>query len=77
MIGKLIVHGRDRTEAIARMQSAISEFHVAPIKTTLPLHARLIQADAFVQHDVAHRYDIHWVERLLEADSAAVSVDGQ
>ena len=70
MIGKLIVHGRDRTEAIARMRSAISEFHIGPIKTTLPLHARLIQEPAFTTHDVEHRYDIHWVERLLDADAA-------
>ncbi len=65
MIGKLIVHARDRSEAIARMDSAISEFRVGPIKTTLPLHARLIAAQPFVNHD----FDIHWVERFLDAPS--------
>ena len=67
MIGKLIVHGRSRAEAIARMKSAISEFKVGPIKTTLPLHARLIGQRAFIEHD----FDIHWVERLLESPEAA------
>ncbi|MCH2141150.1 MAG: acetyl-CoA carboxylase biotin carboxylase subunit [Phycisphaerales bacterium] len=69
MIGKLIVHGRDRDEAIARMRSAIAEFKVGPIKTTLPLHARLLQAEPFVAHD----FDIHWVERLLESPETAKS----
>jgi acetyl-CoA carboxylase biotin carboxylase subunit len=62
MIGKLIVHADTRTDAIARMDSAISEFRVGPIKTTLPLHRRLIASEPFVKHD----FDIHWVERLLE-----------
>ena len=61
MIGKLIVHGRDRAEAIAKMQSAISEFRVGPIRTTLPLHQRLLAAKPFIEHD----FDIHWVERLI------------
>ena len=62
MIAKLIVHGRDRTEAIARMKSAIDEFKIGPIKTTLPLHRRLLDCDQFVNVD----FDIHYVERLLE-----------
>ncbi|MDP7070594.1 MAG: acetyl-CoA carboxylase biotin carboxylase subunit [Phycisphaerales bacterium] len=70
MIGKLIVHAGDRTEAIARMDSAIGEFQIGPIKTTLPLHKRLIAAAPFVEHD----FDIHWVERLLE-DAAPVAAD--
>src|SRR3954449_5098509 len=37
MIGKLIVHRPTRAEAIATMKRALSEFHVAPIKTTIPL----------------------------------------
>ncbi|MDP6986539.1 MAG: acetyl-CoA carboxylase biotin carboxylase subunit, partial [Phycisphaerales bacterium] len=44
MIGKLIVHGTDRDEAIAKMKRAIDEFRIGPIKTTLPLHRRLIEA---------------------------------
>ncbi len=62
MIGKLIVHGRDRNEAIARMRSALSEFQVGPIATTIPLHQRLLSHDSFVSAD----FNINWVERLLE-----------
>ena len=62
MIAKLIVHGRDRTEAIARMRSALTEFKVGPGKTTIPLHLRLMDEPCFRDMDV----DIHYVERLLE-----------
>ena len=62
MIGKLIVHGRDRNEAIARMRCALGEFKVGPIATTIPLHQQLLNHHAFVSAD----YDINWVERLLE-----------
>ena len=62
MIAKLIVHGENREEAIARMKSALAEFRIGPIKTTIPLHQRLLETRAFVEHD----FDIHYVERLLE-----------
>ena len=61
MIGKLIVHAPGRTEAIARMQRALSETEIGPIKTTIPLHKRLLSNSEFVSGDV----DIHFVERLL------------
>ena len=64
MIAKLIVHGRDRSEAIARMRSALSEFRIGPGKTTIPLHIRLLQEPQFLEMDV----DIYYVERLLEQD---------
>jgi acetyl-CoA carboxylase biotin carboxylase subunit len=70
MIGKLIVHGKDRCEAIAKMQSAIAEFRIGPIRTTLPLHQRLLAAQPFVEHD----FDIHWVERLLATPDTESSV---
>ena len=62
MIGKLIVHGRDREEAIARMRSALSEMRVGPIATTISLHQRLLDHHAFVSAS----FDINWVERLLD-----------
>ena len=64
MIAKLIVHGRDRSEAIARMRSALSEFKIGPGKTTIPLHIRLLQEPQFLEMDV----DIYYVERLLEQE---------
>jgi acetyl-CoA carboxylase biotin carboxylase subunit len=62
MIGKLIVHGRNREEATARMRCALSEFQVGPIATTIPLHQRLLNHHAFVSAS----FDINWVEHLLD-----------
>jgi len=62
LICKLIVHGRDRNEAIARMRSALGEMEIGPIATTIPLHQRLLNHHAFVSAN----FDIHWVERLLD-----------
>ncbi len=65
MIAKLIVHGRDRAEAIARMRGALGEFRVGPIRTTIPLHRRLMSERQFVDA----RFDNHYLERLLRADA--------
>ncbi len=67
MIAKLIVYGRDRNEAIARMRGALEEFRIAPIKTTIPLHRRMMQEKQFIDA----RYDIHYLERLLRSDAGA------
>ncbi len=61
MIGKLIVHRRDREQAVACMRRALHEFRVEPIATTIGLHERLIADSYFVDGNV----DIHYVERLL------------
>ena len=67
MIGKLIVHGPDRETAIARMRVALDEFKVGPIKTTIPLHRRLMDHPNFNAAD----FDIHYVERWLDAAEAS------
>lgn len=61
MVGKLIVHGRDRPEAIKRLHRAIVETVVDGVKTTLPLHEWIISQDAFVSGE----YNIHWLESML------------
>ncbi len=61
MIGKLIVHGRNREECIRRLRRAIRETIVDGVKTTLPLHDWILQQDAFVSGD----YTIHWLEQVL------------
>ena len=61
LIAKLIVHGRDRAEAIARMRRALEMFVVEGIKTSLPLHQRIL-ADADFE---AGRLDTHFLEHLL------------
>ncbi len=61
MIAKLIVHAPDRPQAIARMRRALAEFAVLGIKTTLPLHQRIVEAPEFQAGD----YTIHWLERFV------------
>jgi len=62
LIGKLIVHGRDRPEALARLRRALGELIVDGVDTTVPLfHALLAEPD--VQNG---EYNIHWLEKWLE-----------
>lgn len=61
MIGKLIVHRRTRVEAIAAMKRALSEFHIAPIKSTIPLHLQIMDNMEFQNGQV----DTGFVERSL------------
>jgi acetyl-CoA carboxylase, biotin carboxylase subunit len=60
LIAKLIVHGRDRAEAVARMRRAVGMFVVEGIKTSLPLHQRILADPDFE----AGRIDTHFLERL-------------
>jgi acetyl-CoA carboxylase biotin carboxylase subunit len=61
MVAKLIVHAADRPQAIARMRRALAEFAVVGIKTTLPLHQRIMDDKTFQSGD----YTIHWLERFV------------
>ena len=62
LIGKLIVHGRDRPEALARLSRALGELIVDGVDTTLPLfHALLAEKDVQTGD-----YNIHWLEKWLE-----------
>jgi acetyl-CoA carboxylase biotin carboxylase subunit len=49
LLAKVIVHGRDREEAIARMRRAMAETLVEGVKTTVPFHLRLLSHPAFVE----------------------------
>jgi acetyl-CoA carboxylase, biotin carboxylase subunit len=53
MIAKLITHGRDRQESTARMRRALSEFVIEGIKTTLPLHRRILEDPDFLKGHVS------------------------
>ena len=71
MIGKLIVHGRDRATAIARMRIALSEMVVEGIKTNVPLQQR-IMADGGFQ---SGGQNIHYLEkRIAEAKEKAIGI---
>src|SRR5210317_421777 len=62
LIGKLIVHGRDRPEALARLGRALSELIVDGVDTTIPLFHALLAEEAVQTGD----YNIHWLEHWLE-----------
>jgi acetyl-CoA carboxylase biotin carboxylase subunit len=51
LVAKVITHGADRAEALARMRRAVAEFLVEGIKTTIPLHARLLADPRFTAGD--------------------------
>jgi acetyl-CoA carboxylase biotin carboxylase subunit len=62
LIGKLIVHGRDRREALARLDRALGELIVDGVDTTVPLFRALLE-----EPDIQNgNYSIHWLERWLD-----------
>ena len=61
MIAKLITHGRDREESMARMRRALDEFVIEGIKTTLPLHRRIFTDAEFMKGRVSTTF----LDRLL------------
>ena len=67
LIGKLIVHGRDREEAICRMRRCLNEMVVGGIDTTIPLFQDLLHEPDIMSGD----YDIHWLERWMAAGAVA------
>ena len=66
LIGKLIVHGRDRPEALARLSRALGELIVDGVDTSLPLFHALLAEDDILTGD----YNIHWLEKWLEENLA-------
>ena len=61
LLGKLIVHQKGREDAIACMKRALSEYRIEGIKTTIPLHLKIISDSRFATGDV----DTHFVENLI------------
>ena len=62
MIGKLIVYGDTRAQAIARLRTALSEMVVEGISTNIPLHREMMEDEAFIQGG----FSIHYLEHKLE-----------
>ena len=62
MIAKLIVHGTNRNECLMRLRRALGEYVIDGLKTTIPLHQRLVVAQDVINGD----YDIHWLENFME-----------
>ena len=65
MIAKIIVHGRDRQEAIARMKRTLEMTVIEGIKTTIPLHLRILADPEFV----AGKLSTSFMERFLARSS--------
>jgi acetyl-CoA carboxylase biotin carboxylase subunit len=71
MIGKLIVHGRDRETALARMRIALGELVIEGVKTNLPLQQRILTDGGFQQGG----QNIHYLEkRIAEAREKALAL---
>jgi acetyl-CoA carboxylase biotin carboxylase subunit len=64
LAAKLIVHGRDRTECIARLKRCLGEMVVGGIETTIPLFQDLLAQPDIIAGD----YDIHWLEQWIKAE---------
>ena len=61
LVGKLIVHGKTRTECLMRLSRALDEVVVDGIETTLPLFRALVREKDIIDGN----YHIHWLEQFL------------
>ncbi len=61
MVAKLVVWGRDRTEAIERLRRALREFVVKGIKTSIPFHQKVVEHPVFL----SGKYDTGFIEQHL------------
>ena len=66
LVAKLMTHGRDRAEAIARMRRCLDVMVVEGIKTNIPLHRRIMDDPDFL----AGRLDTRFMERFLQQRKA-------
>jgi acetyl-CoA carboxylase biotin carboxylase subunit len=62
MVAKLIVHGKNRNEAIAVMRRALDEFYISPIKTTIGLHSEIMRHPMFIEGKVS----THFLEKMMK-----------
>lgn len=66
LLAKLITYGKSRQEAIKVMQRALKEFYVAPVKTTVPFHQKVMENPMFLKGDIS----THFVEEMLKEKPA-------
>ncbi|MGB7434295.1 MAG: acetyl-CoA carboxylase biotin carboxylase subunit [Candidatus Acidiferrum sp.] len=64
LVAKLVVKGRDRLEAVNRMRRALEMFVIEGIKTSIPLHRRILADPDFV----AGKLDTHFIERFMPSN---------
>ena len=71
MVAKLLARGRDREEAIARMLRALDFFEIDGIKTTIPLHRKILRDPVFRAGDLSTRFMEGFTERQKQAQQAS------
>ena len=64
LVAKLIVKGRDRGEALARMRRALEMFVIEGIRTSIPMHLRILSDADFA----AGKFDTNFIERYLNSN---------
>ena len=74
MIAKIIVHGRDRQEAIARMRRTLEMTTIEGIKTTIPLHLRILQDPDFIAGHLSTSFMDRFLQRPARGGSLAEAV---
>jgi|TARA_Y100001960_G_C14744489_1_gene864881 acetyl-CoA carboxylase biotin carboxylase subunit len=62
MVAKLIVHGANRDQAIARMKRALEEFVIGGIKTNIPLHRKIMESEEFI----SGKYSVKDLEDIIK-----------
>ncbi|HWC07363.1 MAG TPA: acetyl-CoA carboxylase biotin carboxylase subunit [Gemmatimonadota bacterium] len=72
LIAKLLTHGADRDQAVARMRVALDEFVIEGIPTTIPLHRRLIDDPAFLHGELHTRFVEEWLGAVPVGGTAGV-----
>ncbi len=71
LLGKLICHGEDREEAVARMRRALSEMVIEGVATSIPFHLQVLGDEVFQEGKATTAYIEERMERLKEAMAAA------
>jgi len=74
LVGKLITHGKDREEAMARMRRALEMFVIEGIQTSIPLHQRIMADEEFQRGHIDTNYIQRLFERLQEPEEAKAAV---
>lgn len=71
LLGKLVITGKDRNQALARARRALAEFEITGIPTVLPFHRLVVNEPDFTAHDGVLRVFTRWIETQFSADIPA------
>ena len=71
LLAKVITYANSRNDAIRIMQRALHEFNIAPIKTTIPFHLRLLENPLFLKGEIS----THFVQEMLKEEQVDLSAN--